>query len=170
MKLQGQKVEGPNVEIIVIPRGGDKKDIVLMARAVMDMDEFNQLCPAPSPPAKVTKGGKKEYNVKDPGFIKALEAHVEKQTAWMVIQSLKATEGLVWETVEESNHRTWMNYKTELKAAGFNHFETQRIINGVFAANSLNEARVNEAREAFLHGQEEAASESSGPSTEPAST
>lgn len=170
MKMHGELVEGPNVEVIVIPRGGKKKDIVFKAQAVMDLEDFNKLCPPPSPPAKVGKNGKKEYNVKDPGYLKSMQGWAEKQTAWIVIQSLKATEGLTWDTVDESNHRTWMNYQTELKSAGFNHFETQRIINGVFAANCLNEARVEEARNAFLLGQEEPASDTSGPSTEQDST
>jgi hypothetical protein len=170
MKLAGQKVEGPNVETIVIPRGGDKKDIVFLARAIMDFDEFNKLCPEPQPPAKIVKGNRKEYNLKDPGYLKGMAAYGEKRIAWIIIQSLKATPDLVWETVDEGNHRTWSNYQKELKDAGFSHFETQRIINGVFAANCLNEARVEEARNAFLLGQEEPASDTNGPSTEPAST
>ena len=68
MKLHGQKIEGPNVEIIVIPRGGDKEDIVLQAQAVLDTTPFDKLCPVPTAPEKILKGGKRERILNDPAF------------------------------------------------------------------------------------------------------
>lgn len=170
MKLNGQKVEGVNVEIIVIPRGGDTPDIVFQATAILDYEPFIKLCPEPKPPTKIVKGGGKEYNLDDAAYKEALRLHSEKRMAWMVIQSLKATPNLEWETVKEGEHRTWTNYEKELKDSGFSQIEIQRILVGVMSANCLNETRIEEARENFLRGRQVPQSDTSGQSTEPLST
>lgn len=170
MKMHGKKIEGPNTEIIVIPRGGDVSDIVFHAQAVLDMGPFEKLCPSPQPPQRILKGGKVDKNFEDPGYKTQLEHYGEKRIAYMVIQSLKATEGLEWETIKEGDHNTWLNLEKELKASGFSHVEIQRIMNGVFAANCLSEARVEEARKSFLLGMAEAPNGFSGRPTEPNST
>lgn len=170
MKIKGVKVEGVNVEIIAIPRGGDKPDIVFHAAAILDYEPFNKLCPEPKPPVKMVKGGGKEYNLEDVSYKDALKIHSEKRIAWMVIQSLKATPDLEWETVKEGEHRTWTNYEKELKDSGFSAIEIQRIVVGVMSANCLNEARIDEARENFLRGRQVPQDDTSGQSTEPPST
>lgn len=171
MKLNGKKVEGVNIEIIVIPRGGkDNEDIIFHATAVMDYEPFDKMCPAPKPPSKVLKGGGREYLLDDPTYKDAIKIYHERRTAWMILQSLKATPNLEWETVEDGNHRTWTNWEKELKDAGFNSVEIQRIMVGVMNANCLNEARISEARENFLRGRQAEESESSGQSTEQPST
>lgn len=152
MKLNGEKVEGPNVEILVIPRGGNRPDVVFQARAILDSKPFETLCPAPVPPVRIMKGGAREKNFDDPGYKTEMELYNEKRMAWMVIESLKATDGLEWETVKENDHTTWTGFKDELKAAGFSYIEVQRIENCVYAANCLNETKVEEARKSFLRG------------------
>lgn len=169
MKYKGQKLSGRNTETIVIPRGHGE-DIVLVAEAVMDFDGFLKACPEPKPPAKIVKGGGKEYNLDDPGYKQAVELWIEKQTAWLVIQSLKCNPELEWETIKDGDPKTWLNFKQELKDAGFSHIETQRIINGVNVANCLSERHLEKAREAFQRGRQAPQSESSGQSTEPASS
>jgi len=170
MKLFDKKIEGPNIELIVIPRGGDKQDIVLQAAAIMDFTPFEQTCPEPKPPMKILKGGAREYNLEDVGYKQALSRWGDQKVAWMVIESLKATPGLEWETIVPSNPKTWLLYIDELKASGFSLIEIQRITNGVFAANCLNEQRVEEARKNFLRGPQDQLVDTSGPSTEQPST
>lgn len=173
MKMHGEKVEGINTEIIAIPRSGKGKDgkpikdIIFKAGPILDFTEFEKICPEPKPPFKVLKGGHKEYNLKDATYLEAAKQFAERKTAWIILKSLQYTEWLEWETVDFGNHRTWPNYKKELKDAGFSTFEVDRITNGVFTANGLNELRVQEARDAFLHGPEETVEQPSGPSTEP---
>jgi hypothetical protein len=162
MKLHGQKVEGPNIELIVIPRGGDRPDIILKAQAVVDRTPFDKMCPEPLAPVRITKGGVKEYQLEDAGYKAAIEARSQKYIAWMVIESLKATEGLEWDLVKLDDHRSWLKYTDELKEAGFSHVEIQRIINGVFRANCLDEAKIEEARKSFLRGNQEQSEKSSG--------
>ena len=157
MKLNGQKVEGPNVEVIVLPRGGDKPDIVFQAQAILDMSPFEKLCPVPTPNERIMKGGKREKNFDDPVYKNSMEKYGEKRIAWMILESLQATPNLEWESVNLNDHTTWCNYEQELRDSGFSHIEIQRIQNGVFTANCLNEAKVEEARQLFLRGPAETA-------------
>jgi len=52
MKLLGKKITGPNETIIVIPRF-NSDNIIFKARAVLEMDEFDEMCPTPEPPIKL---------------------------------------------------------------------------------------------------------------------
>jgi len=162
MKIAGQKIEGPNVEIIVLPRGGDRPDIVFQARAILDTESFDKLCPIPTPPERIKKGGIREKNFDDLGYKAQMESYSNKRIAWMVVESLKVTPGLEWETVKYNDHMTWLNYEKELKDSGFSYVEIQRIQNGVFTANCLNETKVEEARQSFLRGPVDQAEKSFG--------
>lgn len=152
MKIHGQKIEGPNVEIIVIPRSGDTPDIIFQAQAILDNEAFEKLCPVPMPPERIMKGGKREKNFEDKAYKAEMEKYGNKRIAWMILESLRATPDLEWETVKLEDHLTWLNYEKELQDSGFSYVEIQRIQNGVFTANCLNEAKVEEARQLFLRG------------------
>lgn len=160
MKLQGHSFDSPNVEYCVLPRGKDS--VVFTAVAILDYDEFEKLCPEPDPPSVIKPGKGKQANYQDPEYLQSMADRSNKRLAWMVLKSLQATEGLVWDTVDMGDHKTWLNYKKELKEAHFSQTEIQRIENAVYTANSLNEARVQEARENFLHGLEEEEKQRSG--------
>jgi hypothetical protein len=157
MRLHGVKIEGANVEEIVIPRGDDQ--IVLRAQAVLDNEEFDDLCPRPKPQVLLMKGGKRVEKTDAPAYQQAINTWGEQRVAWLVIKSLEATEGLEWETVKIDDPSTWLNYRSELKASGFSDNEQARILAGVMAANGLNEAKVAEARERFLASQQLAESD-----------
>lgn len=158
MKIQGKKITGPNIEIIIIPRGDERDDIILKAEAILDMKVFDAVCPRPKPPIKRLASGDEVPNIKDSGFIRQIEKYAEKKLAWMLIESLQATEGLEWEKVDISDNTTWHLYKEELNEAGFSDTEVQRILNGVTTVNALNEDKINEARERFLRSQQAALS------------
>lgn len=149
MKLNGVKVQGPNIEYIVIPRGNGN-DIVLKAQAVLDTKEFEQIVQAPKPGKKMLPGGIIKEDADDPIYKDAMKAYADLRYSWIVIQSLKATEGLEWETVDEGRVDTWNNWETELKDAGFSNTEVQYVMLGVANANALNQEKIDEARTRFL--------------------
>jgi hypothetical protein len=151
MKLKGVKLECPNEEILVIPRL--EGDIVLKAKPAPDWDQFEKICPEPSAPFKTLKGGVKEYNFEDTNYLNAMTDHSAKRMAWIILKSLEATEDLEWESVDMKKPGTYLNYAEELKAAGFCAVEINRIVNMVLRANSLDEAKLESARRAFLAGQ-----------------
>ncbi len=175
MKIKGKKISGPNKELLVFPRDtGD--DIVLTIKAIMDMDVFEKICPMPKPPMKKI-GSDDIIDLKDKNFLKKMSQHSEKRMTWMILESLSATEELEWETLDLSDPSTWHLFRKELKDSGFSEFEITKIINTVMAVNSLDESKLEAARERFLLARQEQqekldslqAELNSTPSGEPAS-
>ena len=150
MKLNGVKLECPNIAVLVLPR--PDQDLVFKAQAVLDFEEFERLCPDPLPPVRVVKG-KREVMGADPEYIRQVNAHNETRMAWIVLKSLQATEGLEWETVDMMKPDTYTNYATELKDAKFSIVEINKIVNLALQANALDEGKLEAARLAFLAGQ-----------------
>ncbi len=149
MKIKGRKIEGPNIEIIPIPRAM-KKDIIFLAKAVLDMKPFEAMCPTPLPPVKVIKGGEEIPNLQDKGYLKSIENLSTKRLAWMVLTSLQETEDLEWETVDLSDPSTWGLFRKEMRDSGFSDIEINRVITGVINVNALNDDKIEAARERFL--------------------
>lgn len=152
MRLEGKRIEGPNVETIVIPRTDGRPDIVFKAQAVLDYSEFDELCPRPTPPIKMMRGGEKQADLEDPAYQERLNTYGIKRMAWMCIKSLEATPTIEWEKVDLGNPNTWLKFEDELTESGFSDPEIARIRRGVFAANCLNEDLVELARQSFFTG------------------
>lgn len=152
MKLNGKKISGPNVEIIVIPRKDE--DIVFKAQAVLSFDDFKKLCPQPMPPQMIKRGEGLVYDTENPQYKDALSLWQQMRMDWIIITSLRATPELEWEKVDFSNCDTWKLYSEELKDSGFGEYEVNRIVAGVMTANCLNETKIEEARKRFLAGPE----------------
>lgn len=155
MKLAGQKLEKTNSVTIVIPRGNDKP-VVFVAAAILDYSQFDVLCPRPTPPIKLKRGGERLIDAKDPKFIAAIGLYSNKRMGWMIMESLRlGTPELEWETVSYTDCNTWPNCEKELAASGFTFNEIQLILAGVMQANCLDDDKIQEAREAFFRSQEE---------------
>lgn len=152
MRIHGKKIEGLNVEEIFIPRGEDV--IVFKAQAVIDFEECNALNPRPKARKAKNRAGETFDRVDEPTYIQAIEEWSRRQTAWMIVKSLQATEGLEWDTVNLNDVNTWLNWQEELKAAGFVEAEITRIFQGVVSACGLSEDKVEKARQRFLTGRQ----------------
>lgn len=149
MRIGGVEVKGPAEEVLVLPRL-DGNNIVFRAKAVMDMDEFEALCPLPKPPGKLTKDGW-QADEKDKTYQEILHTHGEKRFAYMVVKSLEPSD-IEWETVKPDNPSSWLKWQEELQQAGISSTEINRIIVCVMQANALDESKLKEAREVFLRG------------------
>ena len=148
MKMHGKKIEGPNMEIVVIPRSTG--NLVFRAQAVLDYEEFEALCPAPKPREIIKPGGERTLALNEKSYQDALQEWASRKTDWMVLKSLQATEGLEWETVNMDDSGTWANYQNELKEASLSPPEIARIVNAVTVACGLDQRKIDEATEAFL--------------------
>lgn len=169
LRIGSVVVDKPSESLLVLPRdNGD--DIIITARAVLSMEEFDLYCPAPKPKKAFVKGKGNIDLVEDPAYKQELATYGEKRFAFMALKSLEPSD-IEWQTVQVDKPSTWLNWTEELKEAGLSDSEVNRIIVCVMQANSLDERKLTEAREAFLRGLEEAEAEkSSGPQTEPSST
>jgi len=150
MKIKGREIKGPNRVTLVLPRE-DSEDIVIIAEAIVDMDGANKYLTMPLPPAVMKPSGK-ELNFSDKGYLTQLESYNVKKMAWIVLESLKASE-IEWDTVVMDDPSTWANYNKELQEAGFSEIEINRIGNAVMQANALDEDKLEAARQSFLRGQ-----------------
>jgi len=151
MKYKGKKIEGRNVTTLVIPRPDG--DIAFIMEAVEDFKEFDKLVAAPLPPEILRPGGVRELNLKDTKYQERLVEYAEKRSHFMTIHALKATKDLEWETVNDDDPETWVNWTTELRDSGFNDIELGLIVRYVAQANSLDESMLDDARSAFLQDQ-----------------
>ena len=148
MKINGKKIEGPNREYVVIPRGqGD--DIVFTVEAILDMRKFEKVCPLPKPPMRKIDGVDIPQ-ISDKSYLQRVNHHSEERLAWMIITSLVATEGLEWDTVDPDDRRTWSRFRKEMQDSGFSDMEINRIVAAVVGVNALDEAKIQEARDRFL--------------------
>ncbi len=150
MKINGKKIQGANKEYVVIPRPDG--DLVFVASAVLDMKEFKRLCPDPVPGKKQLPGGKIVEDFKDPEYLEALKTFQDKRWAYLFLKSYENSPGLEWETVQLSDPNTWLNFEKELEEADFTNSEIQLLTIGMTAANSLNQAKIDEAKARFLAG------------------
>lgn len=155
MKIEGIKLDEPRYEVIVFPRrklNGIEQNIVIKVKAVIDYDAFEKLCPMPVAPTVYLPNDVIQINVDDPKYKITLDEWARNRTSWMIIESLKATENLSWDTIIPNDPSTWKNYSEELKAANFTDVEIGKIIQLAAIACGLNDSKIQEATEAFLAG------------------
>ena len=148
MKLKGIEIKGMNVISFGIPRG--EECFEFRAQAVTNMADFEAMCPEPKPRIKQFPGGVTELDINQPEYKEALNKYNEKRSAFLILQSLRATADLEWETVDYAVPDTWVNYVEELRSSGFSQGEISHIIKKVLEANALNENQLDAAYERFL--------------------
>jgi len=166
MKMSGRKIQGPNEEILVLPRPDG--DLVFKAKAVLDFTVFDGLVPQPKPP-KVRRRGMSEPSddPTDKNFQLEVQNWSSKRMDFMILESLRTgTPELEWETVDFNNPDTWKNYERELKEAGFTPSEINLLNATCISANSLSQSKLDEARERFLASRAEPTSNGSSPLAE----
>lgn len=151
MKVNNRVIDKPNEVLLVLPRNDG--DLVFKFQAVTDLDDFEKMCPEPSPP-KITKIGRDgpEHitNIHDPAYKASMDEWAGRQTHYQFLKSIAATDGLVWDTVKMDDPGTWQNWRTELKTAGFSIGEMNNIWAYFMKANSLSGAMIEEATKRFL--------------------
>jgi hypothetical protein len=86
----------PNEEVLVLPRG--ESVIVFKARGLSDMDEFQKLCPEPTPPGKLTKEGW-VANPEDKNYVSVMAEYGKRRLAYMIVKTLEPS-SIEWETVD----------------------------------------------------------------------
>lgn len=168
MKINGKTLNGPNIEVVVIPR--QSGDIVFKAQAVLDYTDCDKLNPMPKPPKRRLPGNVVQENVEDPKYLKAVDEWATSKFYWMFLKSLEATEGLEWSTVKMDKPDTWKLYKTEMQESGFSPGEIARIEMCVTDACGLNQSKIDEATKRFLAGQAQDPANGSTQSSEQQST
>ena len=155
-----------NEVLLVLPRG--ETDLVFRARGLKDMTKFNDLCPQPKVPTKLTRDGQVPMP-EDVSYREMIDQWTKKRLGYIVVHSLEPSD-IEWDTVKTDDPRSWTKWEEDLRGGGLSEIECSRILATVMEANALDEAKLRKAREVFLLGQVRVAEASSGPVTEPVST
>ena len=161
MKIGGREIKGKNRKTVVLPREGSEP-VVLVAEAVSDIARINDLLVMPEPPV-IRKGSEVIKNFKDEGYQQQVMNYNAQRMAWIIVQSLIPS-NIEWDTVDMDDTSTWKNYVKDFREAGLTDVEIGHITNAVLEANSLDDSKLEAARQVFLRGQA-AAKNTSGPST-----
>ena len=150
MKIKGQVFDKPKPVSVVLPYGDE--NVLLQCGAVVDYADFIAQCPEPSPPQTLRPGNVAGVNLKDPKFLADVRTHSTLRTFWMIKESLKSTEDLVWDNVSDDKPDTWENLEKEL-GTSFGPGGVAKIIQAVLRANGLTNEIMGEARDSFLASQ-----------------
>ena len=148
MKFHGKPVPKAPTEYVVIPRGDE--NVVIHCVPISDPESFNKLNPEPTPPEIIKPGNIRVPDFEDKAYVELVQKRNELRHAWMVIETIKSTPGMEWETVKMGDPATWANWEKELRDSGFSVMEINRIVAGVWTANGLDEAKLDKARKDFL--------------------
>jgi len=171
MKIAGQELAGEltelNEEVLVLSR--KKSQIILTARAIADMEEFTSRVNEPKPPRVFRKGKGWSDHTDHPNYQEELNHYGGLKMAWLVLKSLEPSQ-IEWDTVNMEQPATWENWEKDLKANGFTQHECNLVLGLVVSVNQLSEAKLEKARELFVHGQEAEAADSSSQNTEQVNT
>ena len=76
--------------------------------ACTDLEEFEKLCPEPTPPGKLTKDGYVP-DTDDPDYQSVRAEYQKRRTAYIVVRSLVPSQ-IEWDTVQLDNPSTWANW------------------------------------------------------------
>lgn len=135
-------------EVLVLPRVG--KDLVFKACAV-DMDNFYKICPDPTAPNIRTRSGFGP-DLDDDTYIEQVKHHNELRFAYLSVHALVPS-GITWDVIDLEKPSTWLGWDKELREAGLSEVEMNRVMQCILSANSLDEVKLEKAREDFLRGQ-----------------
>lgn len=168
MKVNGQIATRPvALPPLVFPRG--EGELVFIALAVENFDEFNKLCPEPDP-KQFGRLGPQGWEVDDdsPQYRDLMKQHGRQKWAYMFIKTLEPS-NIEWETVNVNQPQTWKNFEKELRSV-LGHVEYGTLVNLVEEANMMGSDHIEVARKRFLLKQEALRLQKTSPSSEPAST
>lgn len=152
MKLFGKKPK-PSEDVVVFPRSG-QDPIVFQLKSVQNTEEFETICPRPTPGMIMKPGGEKEEDVSNPTFQNQLKDWNRKATFWMFLWCIKETPGLEWEKVKYTDPETWQFYREELGEILLKA-EVSYLENKVWDILGVNEEKLEEAKKRFLASQAE---------------
>jgi len=154
MKINGIVLVKPKPQVLVIPMGDAK--FVLKAKYVENYEGFDKIVPAAvAPEILKPKTGERYIDYKDKKYLEQESIRSQHRYDWIYLESLSATEGLEWATVDLADPTTWCNWRQDLIDGGMPTTYIARIIDLVNTANGFNTELLDEATQSFLASTQE---------------
>lgn len=138
----------PTEDFLVLPKGDTQ--LVIRAKAVPDMNEFNAMVKEPEAKVRMTANGT-QPDVNEPGYLSDVAEYGRRRLAYLVVKSLEPS-NIEWDTVKPDVPGTWAGWEKEMMDNGLSQVECNLILRLVMEVNSLDEAKMKRAREVFLLG------------------
>lgn len=156
MKYKGEQLKAPISEIIAFTLRSEivegrlvYHDLVFEATAILDFSEFLAICPEPSPPPRILAGGQKDFDFESPTYKKAREIWFSKRNDWTVLKSVENSPDIEWEKIKMNDPETWPLWRDEI-GLFLNPTQIMHLWNRIMLLNSIDEAKMEEARQRFL--------------------
>ena len=130
--------------------GGGRAKELENAMKVLEVDDFDKLCPMPMPREVMKPGGVKTYDVEETAYKEAIQEWAANKTHYMYLKSIAATDDLEWETVDMSDSSTWGNYNEELMEAGLTEAERLKLLQVYSEVQGLDQTKIDAATKNFL--------------------
>jgi len=154
------KLNGVTVKIdreTIIPIVGKDISLYLIARPVQSYEEFDKLCPRPTPRVG-GEPGKERPLTEAKDYQEALADVGKKFSEWVNITTLveiasadAVRQPIEWSTVDLEDLSTYANWRTELKEEnGFSDSDIRRIEMEVLRCNQMDEQMIEAAKDHFL--------------------
>lgn len=154
MRVKGKEVKGCPVKPLVLRPDDGPDKIVLMGKALQNWDEFNKLCPHPTPPQMTTAKDGVVNDSTNKDYLSVLAAYVAAQNAYVFVKTLEPSE-IEWAYVKMDQPSTWVEWQRDLKEGNFTELEIKRISDFVIEVNNLDEEKLRKAREVFQQGMDQ---------------
>jgi len=148
MKWKGENIYIPNKTSVQITRR-DGTVLEFKLQAIEDMNSFEELYPEPKPPWVKNNKGQVTYQKNDAKYKEAFADWARKRMLWIILKSLEPTEDLEWESVDINDPESYELFEDELKEAGLNVAEINKITMAALEANSLKDEVIERAQEDF---------------------
>ncbi len=153
MKINGQTLDEPSKEVLVIPKGSMKA--IFEISMVTDYTEFDALCPEPKIPTMIKPGSAEPIEMpEEPKYQEERRKWSELKYNYMILKSLETSPGLEWDEADIAKPATYELWRKELEESHFSDAEILKIIQTVVNVNGLNTERIEEATASFLVEQE----------------
>lgn len=150
MKFKGKKIPGPKPVYAVIPRGSEDDDIVFKITPVIDLKDFEKMCPEPAPDRVLKPGGVEYLDYESVEYKARVDKYSDLQFAYVFIRSISETDYLEWDKVKLDDPSTWVHWKEEIEESGLSKAEVTYLMGEVTKANIIDEERIKEARDRFF--------------------
>lgn len=136
---------------------------------VPKLKDFEKVMQQPKPPKRTDRKGT-YANLKDPVYLERMKEYNETFSNWLILQSLRPTEDLVWEKVNLDDPSTYNLVQEELTEAGLTEAEIVRLVQKITELHGLDEEKIEQAKESFLRARENQLQEPDSRDSEPTGT
>lgn len=150
MLFKGIALNKPKPELVCLPHEDSPDGVVpFTVNAITDPTPFMERYPKPKPTKEIFTKGTKIFDENDPKYLSALAEYWSAMEDWVILEAIKDTPDLVFQTVNMDDITTLGNWKKEMVSSGFSLTHINHLQNLCMRKACLSSAMIEEATENF---------------------